>query len=127
MEKLSTKIVQVLCEKGFLENYISRKPALRSEVINAVDAVIDLHLYETDDERSIRVTEFLDDSNSGLVLTEESIAQGTPLPRVRYDDGGYELQVINFDNRWAKMRIIENDEIIFVAPNDLKHYIIINE
>lgn len=122
MVKLSTKIVQMLCEKGIISSPLSDHPT-RSEIINAIDAVIDLHVLE----RSEHITDFLDDANSGLVLTEERVAQGHPLPTVRYDDGGYELQVLNFDNRWAKMRIIENDEIIFVAPKDLKHYIIINE
>lgn len=130
MVKLSTKIVQMLFERGIISAPQSDHPfpfqstdSTRSEIINAIDAVIDLHVQE----RSEEITDFLDDSNSGLVLTEERVAEGHPLPKVRYDDGGYELQVLNFDNRWAKMRIIENDEIIFVAPNDLKHYIIINE
>jgi hypothetical protein len=131
MVKLSTKIVQVLCEKGLLERYICDKAALRSEVINTIDAVVDLHVQErmeTDDERSVRVTEFLDDADAGLtLLSEERIAKGLPMPKVRDDDGGYELQVISFDNRWAKMRILENDEIIFVPPKDLHHYIIIDD
>ena len=130
MEKLSTKIVHMLCEKGViplrLRDPISNHPT-RSEIINMVDAVIDLHIYETDDERSIRITEFLDDADAGLILTEDHLTCGKPIGNVRYDDGGYELQVISFDNRWAKMRILDTDEIIFVPPNKLKHYIIINE
>jgi len=136
MVKLSTKIVQMLCDRNIVEPAAEPLHPTRSEIINAIDAVIDLHIYErselfldseTDDERSIRITEFLDDADAGLILNEERICKGMPMPKVRYDDGGYELQVLNFDNRWAKMRIIENDEIIFVPPNKLKHYTIIDD
>jgi len=131
MVKLSTKIVQMLCEKGIIWVAAEPQHPTRSEIINAIDAVIDLHVQErseTDDERSERVTEFLDDADAGLVLlNEEHLAVGQTLPKVRYTDGGFELQVLNFDNRWAKMEILETKEIIFVPPNHLDQYIIIDD
>ena len=64
MVKLSTKIVQMLCDRNIVEPSAEPLHPTRSEIINAIDAVIDLHVYErselflgseTDDERSIRI------------------------------------------------------------------------
>lgn len=117
MNILAKSIVQMLFNKHLLPSYMSHNAAVQKEIEGNVQEVLDMFAagdFETDDERSRR-------------LTEDDISGGKPIPNVRHEDGGYELQVLNFDNRWAKMRIIENDEIIFVPPNHLNQYIIINE